>query len=76
MRTVRCSGRLGGASAQGSVCLGGVSTRGGVSVQGGLPRGVSAQGGMSAGEVHPPTRPEFLTHACENFTFRNYCWGR
>ena len=55
---------------------GGVSPRGGVCPRGCLPRGVSAQEGVSA-PVHAgihttPSSPlwtEFLTHACENITF-------
>ena len=60
MRTVRCSGRLGG-----DVCLGGC-LRGGMSA-----RGASAKGGCLPGGVHLPhlLRTEFLTHACENITF-------
>ena len=54
MRTVRCSGRLGGGGA--GVCPGGCLTRGGVSDQEGylprgqcLPRWVSVQGGFLPG---------------------------
>ena len=63
MRTVRCSGRLGG------VCV----SAWGVCLWGCLPReeGVFALGVYIPWTQRqtPPPRTEFLTHACENITF-------
>ena len=58
MRTVRCSGRLGGVSASGGM----------VSGQGVSPWGVSSWGIYPEGGGSP-LWTEFLTHACEIITF-------
>ena len=71
MHTVHCGCRL-----MGDVFPGGCLSRGclprgvcqGGSAQRGLPRGVSAQGG-----VYLPPWTEFLTYACENVTFKQLC---
>ena len=64
MRTVRCSGCLGG-----RVCLGGCLP-GGVYLGGCLPRGCLPRGVHPLGPKvrHPPLWTEFLTHVYENIT--------
>ena len=90
MRTVRCSGRLGGGggmvprwgvSAQGNVCLGVSAQGGGFSLGRCLSSGVSARGlsagGCLPGSVsarHPPVNR--MIDACENITLPQLRCGR
>ena len=77
MRTVRCSGRLGGGLPEGGVCLGGGDIclgEGGVYPLGTeadtppLPPDPEVDTPRPRGR-HTPPWTQFLTHACENITY-------